>query len=468
MEQERHLSHCSPSPRRNEDTERRRRHRRRARHEERDVGSPYFPSERVVIANRDGHNYACDHESDPSPSALQWRGTTTTSGGCGGDDSPGKKRWGHHETVLSSAAVSTPDTSATESETDISSVYDESVGRDAYSDSEERQQEQQSQTTLQLRDQSRSTPSWDMIENKHRSVFQSPRAVPSDRPVSPQTPQSCPEYVMYNLDADLSLKLDMEEGLDRPSTVSSPDQVYVHRKEDLRQRHHRYLHDDELYLPQDDDEDKVRRGPHYRRQAYSTLFPDITSIRKDHKGTKYFFTFLPIIAFAFLLSQAWLSFRFPFFGYGVPGLDLPSQVSRDARAEVLREERVSVSGEIRRFKMKVELEANKEKFPDEEKSSWDLRYDIRIKAVSGRVDLTLILMETLSACPSVGHIQIVGDGKAISEGITSEGYGQSLIESTSDAILLLEDTLAPTCNELNRGESRFYSVMPMFLIFGVQ
>ena len=95
-------------------------------------------------------------------------------------------------------------------------------------------------------------------------------------------------------------------------------------------------------------------------------------------------------------------------------------------------------------------------------------YAVRLSTTPGRSDLTDAAVERLARCPSIADVRLdrSGEGKAGADGSdVLGGWGDegSIIKRpalTTDAVLLLADDLAFTCEELDRGKS--YCVHSLF------
>ena len=96
-------------------------------------------------------------------------------------------------------------------------------------------------------------------------------------------------------------------------------------------------------------------------------------------------------------------------------------------------------------------------------------YAVRLSTTPGRSDLTDAAVERLARCPSIADVRLdrSSEGKASGDGGSDllGGWGDegSIIKRpalTTDAVLLLADDLAFTCEELDRGKS--YCVHSLF------
>ena len=100
--------------------------------------------------------------------------------------------------------------------------------------------------------------------------------------------------------------------------------------------------------------------------------------------------------------------------------------------------------------------------PDGAASANGETYAVRLSATPGRPDLTDAAVERLARCPSIADVRLDHTSDSKDDGGLLGGWGDagSIIKRpglTTDAVLLLADDLAFTCEELDRGELHLWT-----------
>lgn len=97
-------------------------------------------------------------------------------------------------------------------------------------------------------------------------------------------------------------------------------------------------------------------------------------------------------------------------------------------------------------------------------------YAVRLSTTPGRSDLTDAAVERLAQCPSIADVRLgrSSDSKDYADLLGGWGDAGSIIKRpglTTDAVLLLEDDLAFTCEELDRGKLHLWNRSVFSLLF---